>query len=266
MVFALDNEILGNHATFLCMKQDGSGNRLDNAGYQIVANNYYYCYMSCCCFLNKPDEADKLFDHFAPYRLQNVLDGIYATVAIYVRFKWSSSVADEHRVWASAYLLKKFKDDGVKDSLTMPINMLLQSLNDPALVDTTVPDRANELYLIYRDIDFFRLGNKDNLFITEKAESDMFAQVMRCMTYHTNIPGLLESMQYLGHSVVDRIIGMNDPDLLNKIIFMCEQYKKGSGKRVKEPYFWQNMAKFYMKAGNTDAANKAIEKAKKDKY
>ncbi len=268
VVFALDDDILKNFETIHCIKADQSGNRVSVGDYQEVVVNYYYCYMSSCCFLKKFEEADKLFDHFSKYDLWNVQDATYTTAAIYVRSKWAARIADRARVQASAYLLKKYTKESIRDTLIMPLNMVLRSLNDPAIADTTTPYRANDLYLIYQEMNFFRLhdSNKDDLFITEQALSDMFAQVMRCITYNNNIPELLESMKYNNHPDVDRIINLNDPELLNKIIFMCEQYIQRAGKNLREPYFWQNMAKFYARAGDTDAEKDALKKAKKYKY
>jgi|GEM_PF-5196492 len=266
MVFALDDDILKNSETIHCIKTDESRESMSVGDYQEFAVNYYACYMSSCCFLNKMEEADKLFDHVAKYNLWNVQESAYTTAAIYVHSKWANHVADDHRVVASDYLLKLYTEKSVRDSVTMPINTLLQSLNDPALVDTTMPNRANELYLIYQDIHFFRFRNKDYDVMPEQVESDMFAQAMSCMTYHTNIPELLETMKYNNHPVVDRIINMNDPELLNKVIFMFEQYIQRAGKNLREPYFWQNMAKFYARTGNTDAEKDALKKAKKYKY
>ena len=265
VAFSLDDDILKNFEPVRCSKADGSANIVSAGDYQEFAANFYYCYMSGCCFLNKTEEANKLFDHFSKYDLWNARDAAYTTAAVFVHQKWATNVADRERVKASAYMLKKYTKESVRDSVAMPLNVLLRSLNDPAIADTAAPERANDLYLIYQDMEFFRLHNKDDVFITEQAQSDMFAQVMRCMTYNTNIGEFLEAMKYNNHPDVDRIIAMNDAELLNKIIFMLEKYIQRA-KTLREPYFWGNIAKLYTKAGNNSAAEDALKKARKYKY
>jgi hypothetical protein len=55
--------------------------------------------------------------------------------------------------------------------------------------------------------------------------------------------------------------------VLQNIIAMCERYIARAGK-VKEPWFWLNIKRLYIKAGNTDAAADAQKKFEKykDKY
>jgi hypothetical protein len=94
----------------------------------------------------------------------------------------------------------------------------------------------------------------------------MFGQVMRSIGYNTDVTELTEAMKYNNHPVADRIIAQGDAVLLQKMILMFERYVEKRGGKLREPFFWQNMAKLYTKAGNNDAAERSLKLFKKYKY
>jgi hypothetical protein len=73
----------------------------------------------------------------------------------------------------------------------------------------------------------------------------------------------IDLMEYNNDPAIDDLIALNQPYFLQRIIAMGEQFV--GKQKLREPYFWQSMAKLYRAAGMNDKAADADKKFRKYK-
>jgi hypothetical protein len=172
IAWTVDDDMLKDFHPVKCLKADGSEVEISSRAYQAFAVNFYYSYIAACAVLNKNEEADKLFAHFSRYDFWKYPEAAYITASVLVRSRRDAGMADAGRLSASTYMLRKYMKQGINDSTYMSVNDLLRSLNDPILADTMIPSRANDLYLIYQEMEFYRLKYNDDILVTESVQSE----------------------------------------------------------------------------------------------
>ncbi|MGC4101111.1 hypothetical protein [Ferruginibacter sp.] len=261
IAYTLDSALLKETFYIICDKANGTHNITNYTQYETVALDYYKIYMLVCCQLDKREEAEALYAHVKQQRFSVGVTSPnrYLIASALIRLEIA-----KHDNYTSIFniatdMLHLYKDNYSYDTTLLKMPYVLIALGDPVMADSSIDDRSNDLYKIYQYLQFH-----PDEFFTAAIRSNILKRSMQCLTLHSNASELLESMKYNDHPVVDSIIAMEDAALLQKVITIAATYADRVGK-LREPYFWKNLEKLYLKAGNTTAAADAEKKYKKYK-
>ena len=262
MVYELDYSVLHQYNYVTCTKADDSYSIVSSSEYSVKAASFYYCYIYSCVNSDRVPEAETAFDHFSKYDFGMTANLNYDIAALITKSKVVNGVADSMMFRTASYMLKCFSKQYGYDSAIMPMPRLLNALKDKRLADTTVDDRADGFYEIYKYVKKARTLDPNDTRFTDEIAQAMFNQAMHSMNSRVENPvhGLIIDLGQNDMQIVDMIINMNDPEILNKAI---KTALKWMSPKSKTSYFWGSLAKLYNKAGMTAEAEDAEKRFKK---
>jgi hypothetical protein len=262
MALELDNTIMKRYNNITCKYGDGKRSEYARADYQKMSLTYRSFLMNTSLRLHKTEEAATLFADFKTFDFWADYNKNYALAGMLVQYQYQSALYDTTMFNAAAYALTTYLKRSGYDTTWLTITDLKTILSLPQLADSNMAGRANQFFQLYKEILYYRnLETSDTMFAA--TQQLMLLQAMHALGANEMFSSFIDLMEYNNDPAIDDLIALNQPYFLQRIIAMGEQFV--GKQKLREPYFWQSMAKLYRAAGMNDKAADADKKFRKYK-
>jgi hypothetical protein len=263
MVLELDNNIMKHHNNITCTYSDGRQAEYTFEDYQTTSLNYWLVLMNNCLKLHKTEEAAALFADFKTFDFWADYNRNYAIASMLVRYQYNSALYDTTLFNAAAYALTTYFRKSGYDTTWLTITQLRGILSLPQLADSNIPGRANQYFQLYEEVrHYHNLETSDTIF-NAPTQQRMLLQALNALGANEMFGSFIDWMEYNNDPAIDDLIALNDPRFVQRIIAVGERFV--GERKLREPYFWQSMAKLYRAAGMNDKAADADKKFRKYK-
>jgi hypothetical protein len=264
IVLELDNTIMSHYNYITCKYSDGRQAEYARKDYQSTSLNYWTYLMNTCLRLHKTDEAAALFANFKTLDFWVDYNRNYGMAGMLVQYQYQAGLYDTTLFNAAGYALTTFLTKNGYDTTWLTVSNLIAVLNLPQLADSNIPSRADQYFELYKKMNYYHETETGDTICSTAVQQQVLLQAMHAFAGHEMFASFLNLMEYNNDPAINDLVVINDPRLLQNIIALGERFV--GKQKLREPYFWQSMAKLYRAAGMNDKAADADRKFRKYKY
>ena len=259
----LDDQLITDHDYITCTTSDGKAKVVSGSDYDKVASDYYFHYFSLAILLHKWDEVTQVFDHFRKVGFGFNGAARYGSTALIARAKLQEKTYDSTMFNAAAYAVQTFIRLNNFDYQNVPLEDIIKMLGMPELADKQSRTRAKGYHELGKEMNVFRLRHAYSPIFTEDQVALMYRQMAKSFTIDSEFPLVPDFKEY-SSTLLTAAIALDDPELLKLITTRIEGLMETEKSwEFNDPLFWKNMKDLYTKVGNTEKADDAEKKRRK---